>query len=83
MIDSRGLGLFTHDRGYLSIGDILHLGRMVRYRFRVSLLFRRIPALDAVDLLPEAHRQKTSAKLVLATILDIAILHATRRLLRI
>lgn len=39
--------------------------------------------LGAADLLPEAHREKTSAKLVLATILGIAIVFVTTQLLRI
>jgi zinc transporter ZupT len=39
--------------------------------------------LGAADLLPEAHREKTSAKLVLATVLGIALIFATTQILRV
>jgi zinc transporter ZupT len=39
--------------------------------------------LGAADLLPEAHREKTSAKIVLATILGVALVFVTTQLLRV
>lgn len=39
--------------------------------------------LGAADLLPEAHREKTSAKLVLATVLGIALIFATTQILHV